>query len=69
MATTSAEVIAVPKSEAKPTLSVDEAAEILGICRTSAYAAIARGEIPSIRINRRIVIPTAAFRKLLSLEA
>jgi excisionase family DNA binding protein len=48
------------------TLSVEEAAIALGISRTFAYEAVARGEIPCIRIGRRILIPKAALEKLLA---
>jgi excisionase family DNA binding protein len=45
--------------------SVDEAARKLKIERKTAYVAIQRGEIPSIRIGRRILVPAAAFNRLL----
>lgn len=38
-------------------LTVEEAAELLRISRGSAYEAVRTGEIPSIRINRRILVP------------
>lgn len=53
----------------KPTLTVEEAAAVLGIGRNSAYEAVRRGEIPSIRIGRRIVIPTARLIALVGLDA
>jgi excisionase family DNA binding protein len=46
------------------TLTVEEAAEILGISRSSAYEAVGRGEIPSLRFGKRIVIPRAALFRL-----
>lgn len=52
----------------KPTLTVTETAEALGVSRGSAFSAVHRGEIPSFRIGRRIVVPTAAVRRLLALE-
>ncbi|MHB8289936.1 MAG: helix-turn-helix domain-containing protein [Acidimicrobiales bacterium] len=48
------------------TFTVEEAAESLGISRAFAYEAIARGEIPCIRIGRRVLIPKIALDKLLS---
>jgi excisionase family DNA binding protein len=51
-----------------PTITVERAAEMLGVSRQSAYTAVKRGEIPSISVGRRKVIPTAAFLKLLGLE-
>lgn len=50
----------------KLTLTVAEAAKCLGICRNSAYEAIARGEIPVIRIGKRLLVPKAALEVLLS---
>ena len=43
------------------TMTVDEAARILGIGRNSAYEAVRRNQIPSIRIGRRILIPRHRF--------
>jgi len=47
------------------TMTVEEAAIALGISRASAYEAVSRGEIPCIRIGRRILIPKVALEKLL----
>ena len=52
----------------RPVLSVEETGELLGLSRNSMYSAIARGEIPSIRVGRRLLIPKAALLRLL-LEA
>lgn len=45
--------------------TIDEAAATLGISRAFAYEAVRRGEIPSIRIGRRILVPFAALNRLL----
>lgn len=50
----------------RPVLSVEETRELLGLSRNSMYSAIARGEIPSIRVGRRLLIPKAALSRLLS---
>jgi len=50
----------------KLTLTVDEAARCLGIGRNSAYEAIARGEIPAVKIGKRLLVPKAALEKMLS---
>lgn len=47
------------------TMSVDEAAEVLGLSRTSAYQAVKAGEIPSLKFGSRIRIPTARLAVLL----
>ncbi len=54
--------------EKRLTLTVEEAAEVLGISRAFAYEAARRGDIPSIRIGRRILVPKAALNRLLSGE-
>lgn len=54
--------------EKRLTLTVEEAAEILGISRAFAYEAVRRGEVPSIRIGRRILVPKAALDRLLTGE-
>jgi excisionase family DNA binding protein len=45
--------------------SVEEAAYLLNISRALAYELVARGEIPSIRLGRRIVIPRRQLEVLL----
>ena len=55
------------KKERK-TLSVDEVAQVLGIGRTLAYQAVRRGEIPSIRIGNRYLVPKAALEKIINAE-
>lgn len=47
------------------TVSVTEAARLLGIGRGTAYECVRTGEIPSIRLGRRIVIPKRALEALL----
>ncbi len=60
----------VPKSEEQPTLTVwPEAGQALGLSRASAYAAAERGDIPTIRVGRRLLVPTAALRRMLELDA
>ena len=46
-------------------LTVPEAADLLGICRNAAYEAVRRGEIPSIRFGKRLVVPRPAFEEML----
>lgn len=48
------------------TLSVPETAKVLGIGRNLCYDRVKTGEIPAIRIGRRLVIPRAALEKLLA---
>lgn len=46
------------------TYTVEEAAAVLGISRAFAYEAVQRGDIPHLRIGRRILIPRAALHRL-----
>jgi excisionase family DNA binding protein len=50
----------------RQTMTVAEAAKVLGIGRNSAYEAIRRGELPVIRLGRRLVVPTTALERLLA---
>jgi excisionase family DNA binding protein len=47
------------------TLTVEEVARLLRIGRGTAYAAVRRGDIPSIRIGKRVLVPRAALERLL----
>jgi excisionase family DNA binding protein len=51
------------------TLSVPEAGRRLGVSRVSAYAAAAKGEIPTIRIGRLLRVPMRAFEQMLDKAA
>ena len=53
-------------NEVKLTMSVSEAAKKLGIARNSLYEGVKRGEVPCVRIGKRILIPVAALEKKLS---
>jgi excisionase family DNA binding protein len=48
------------------TLTVEQAGEILGIGRGLAYELVRTGEIPSVRLGRRIVVPIAAIETILA---
>jgi excisionase family DNA binding protein len=45
-------------------LTVEEAAEVLGVSRASAYEYIARELIPAVRFGRRLRVPRAALLEL-----
>lgn len=49
----------------KLVLTVEELAEALGIGRSTAYAAVRAGDIPSIRVGRRLLVPRVALERLL----
>lgn len=50
------------------TCTVPEAGQALGIGRDAAYRAAAAGEIPTLRLGRRIVVPCARLLALLGIE-
>lgn len=52
----------------RPTMTVEESGELLGISRSTAYDAVRTGQIPSIRVGRRLLVPTAAIRRMLQLD-
>jgi excisionase family DNA binding protein len=54
------------EKKVRRTMGVDEVAKILGIGRDLAYDACIRGEIPSFKIGKRILIPTAAVERMLN---
>jgi excisionase family DNA binding protein len=47
------------------TLTVGEASQVLGVSRSYAYELVRRGELPCMRLGRRIVIPVRALDALL----
>ena len=51
-----------------PTTTVPIAGALLGLSRNKAYQAAAKGEIPTLRFGKRLVVPTAPLRRMLGLE-
>lgn len=49
-----------------PILTVDQAAQVLCISRGLAFAAIRAGDIPHVRIGRRILVPRDALKDMLA---
>ncbi len=49
----------------KLTLNVPEAGELLGISRAQAYLMAKTGQIPTIKLGRRVVVPKSALEKML----
>jgi excisionase family DNA binding protein len=47
-------------------LTLNEVAALLRISRGLAYEAARRGEIPTIRIGRRLLVPAAALERMLA---
>jgi hypothetical protein len=55
--------------EDKATVSVPSAGKILGIGRSGSYEAARKGEIPTIQIGKRKLVPTVALRRKLEQAA
>lgn len=51
------------------TLTVEAAAQALGIGRALAYSLARSGELPAIRLGRRLVIPRQAIQRMLERKA
>lgn len=47
------------------TMTISEAGKALGISRSLAYEAASRGEIPVIKVGKRILVPRTALEKML----
>ena len=45
--------------------AVPEAGKLLGLGRAGSYEAVKRGELPVIKIGRRLMVPKAALHNLL----
>jgi len=58
----------IPNPRDRPTLKVAEAAALLGVSDETVYAAAEAGDLPSLRLGRRVLILTAGLRRLLLLD-
>lgn len=60
----------IPMPEDVPTLQVPVAGRLaFGLGKSASYAAAKAGDLPTIRVNGRLLVPTAALRQLLGLVA
>jgi excisionase family DNA binding protein len=50
----------------RATHTVEEAAAILGISRQTAYEGCRSGDIPCVRIGKRMLVPAEALARILS---
>ncbi len=56
-----ATTLAVDQIGRQTTLTIEQTAALLGLGRTAAYEAARRGEIPTRRLGRRVIVPVAAL--------
>jgi len=54
-----------PKEMRPVVLTVEETRKLLRLSRGATYEAVRRGQLPNIRIGRRILIPVSALEKFL----
>jgi excisionase family DNA binding protein len=47
------------------TIKIEEAGKVLGISRNTAYEAARSGELPTIKIGKRLLVPKVALDRLL----
>ncbi len=60
----------IPRAEDEPTMRIPRAGKAAyGLERSQAYEAAKRGDLPTIEINGRRVVPTALLRRQLGLDA
>lgn len=53
----------------KPTISIEDAGRLFFSLKPEpARAAAKKGEIPSIKVGRKILVPTASIRRMLELD-
>jgi excisionase family DNA binding protein len=52
--------------DSRVTITVPEAAELLGISESAAYEAAARGELPAVKVGRRVLIKRDQFLEILT---
>lgn len=53
--------VTIPDPRQQLTITVPEAGALLGLKPRTAYDAAKRGDIPTIRVGRRLKVPTAVF--------
>ncbi|MFI7195306.1 helix-turn-helix domain-containing protein [Nocardia nova] len=52
----------------QPTVSVPQVAQLLGLGRSTVYAAVQSGQIPAIRIGHRVRIPSRWIRNAIQMD-
>ena len=56
---------ALELSKLPPTISIEEAALLLGISRSAAYRAAKAGQLVTFRVGHRRLVPTAPLLRML----
>ncbi len=50
------------------TMTIEQAGQLIGLSRSSAYRAAARGELPTLRFGRRLLVPTLRLLNMLGVD-
>lgn len=50
------------------TMTIEEAARELGVSRNTAYECAKTGQIPTVRLGRRLLVPRAALERMLDVQ-
>jgi excisionase family DNA binding protein len=53
----------------RPTYTIDEAASLLGVSKSTAYECAHTGELPVLRLGRRLLVTRVTLLQLLGLDA
>ena len=53
--------LAIDQIGRQATLTIEQTATLLGLGRTAAYEAARRGEFPTRRLGRRVIVPVPAL--------
>jgi excisionase family DNA binding protein len=56
------------RASGRATITVEEAGAVLGVGRSTAYEAVRAGELPSLKLGRRVLIPVPKLLALLGVE-
>ena len=48
------------------TMTIGEAANVLGVSKNKAYLAARDGQIPTIRLGKRLLVPLVALERMLA---
>ncbi len=54
--------------QSRTVLNVPEAGALVGLGRAASYAAAKRGDLPTVRIGRRVVVPVPMLLRLLGVD-
>jgi excisionase family DNA binding protein len=52
-------------AESTATMTIEEAAKLLGIGRNQAYAAAKRGDLPILKLGKRLLVLRLPFERIL----